>query len=115
MIFTKVAEAYSQDIQGLITHWCDQMEWQEMLPPPGLSVGMMPGLGIKAAIQQLRLPKVSHVAISNAMAPYGLCGIRCRYKDGPAEIFLLDIGTEVKVLCHRLLVKPTATPSASPA
>ncbi len=114
MIFTKIAEQYSQDCQGMIIHWCDQMEWQELLPPPGLSLPMMPGEAIKATIRQLRLPEVSHVAISNQMAPYGLYGIRCRYTDGPAEIFLLDIGTETLVLCHRLLVAPTAKPASDP-
>lgn len=104
MTFTEIAKAYSQDRQGRIIEHCEAMEWQE-LTPAGLTLPMMPGEGIKAAIRELRLPRVSHVAYSHDMAPYGLYGAKCRYSNGPAEVYLLDIGIEILVLCHRLLEK----------
>lgn len=107
MTFTNIARQYSENCQEIITRHCDNIEWQEAVP--GLSLPAMPGAGINEAIKQLRLPKTSHVAYSNEMAPYGLYGIRCRYSNGPAEIFVLDIGTEVLVLCHRLLEEHTCT------
>lgn len=112
MTFTQIAAAYSSGIESIITRHCENMEWQQLLPPPGLSLPAMPGMAIKAAIQQLRLPRVSHVAISNEMAPYGLYGIRCHYSNGTGEIFLLDIGTQTLVLCHRLLDESTAKPAS---
>ena len=68
-----------------------RMKWREI----PCTMGMMPGEAIKAAIRQLHIPKVSHVACSNELAPFGLEGIIGHYKDGEAIIYLLDTGTEV--------------------
>lgn len=65
------------------------LEWQA-LP---VELGMMPGEGIKAAIKELRIPRVSHVAVSSELAPYGFYGIRAQYSNGRAEIFIADMGT----------------------
>lgn len=59
----------------------------------------MPGLAIKELIKLLRLPKVSHVADSHELAPYGFVAIRCHYKNGMAELFAIDTGTEITPLC----------------
>jgi hypothetical protein len=60
---------------------------------PALSVGMMPGEGIKAAIRELRLPKVTHIAISAALAPFGLYGMRAHYKgDQQVDVWVVDDG-----------------------
>jgi hypothetical protein len=76
----------------------DRLEWQELFPA-GVTMAMMPGEAIKAAIAELRLPKVSHVATSNEMAPYGLIGIRAHYKNGTANVYLVDEGCQIVVLC----------------
>lgn len=75
----------------------DRLQWQEI--GQGITVPMMPGEAIKEAIVQLRLPKVSHIALSNEMAPYGLVGIRAHYKNGRADVYLCDEGTNCVVLC----------------
>ena len=76
----------------------DHLEWQ-VIPQDGtLTLPLMPGEGIASAIRELRLPKVSHVAVSNEMAPYGLYGVRARYKNGVAYVYLCDEGSNIVVL-----------------
>ncbi len=76
----------------------DRLEWQEIFPA-GITLPMMPGEGLKEAIRELGLPKVSHVAISNEMAPYGLMAARAHYKNGTANVYLADEGSRLVVLC----------------
>lgn len=53
---------------------------------------MMPALSISECIKQLRLPRVSQVAISSDLAPYGFYGIESRYSNGRARVYVLDQG-----------------------
>lgn len=78
----------------------ERVEW---LPVPKageepLSLPAMPGLAIKSAIQELRIHKVSHVAHSHEMAPYSLLAIRAHYKNGMAEVYLVDDGVGITPL-----------------
>ncbi len=74
----------------------DRLEWQEL--KPDTVEAMMPALGIRAAIKELRIPKVSHYAISRELAPYGLYGIRGHFTNGQAEVYLCDEGSRMVVL-----------------
>ena len=56
---------------------------------------MMPALGIKAAIKELRIPRVDLIAISADMAPYGLYGIQAHYTNGRVRVYLVDSGCGV--------------------
>lgn len=89
--WTDVGKGYTTGKHAKIGAMFDRMEWQK-LP---CTMGMMPGEGIKEAIKQLRIPKVSHVASSHELAPYGLLGITGHYKNGCAKVYLIDTGTEV--------------------
>lgn len=89
----------------------DQLEWQEI--GKELILPAMPGLGIKTAIRELELPGVSHVALSHEMAPYGLYGIRAHYRDGRADIYLLDEGHGMVLLASDLYPN-TVTIDCSP-
>jgi hypothetical protein len=75
------------------------MNWREIPKGGSVEVPMMPGDGIKAAIQQLRIPKVSHIAWSSELAPYGFYAIRGHYSNGSAEIYIADMGTHLTPLC----------------
>lgn len=99
MTFTKIGKKYSRDREREIIGFCDNMQWQDI----PVSVGAMPGLAIKEAIRVLNLPKAYQIAVSHDMAPYGLYGIRCRYKEGPAEVFVVDDGCECSPVAHRLI------------
>lgn len=64
----------------------------------------MPGLAIEEVIAQLRMPRVTHVGVSNVLAPYGLLAIRAHYSGGRQRVELLavDRGTSVSPLVTRV-------------
>ncbi len=105
--WTKVGEEFTgehakrEQIAGAI----ERMEWQEIPKGGSLTLGMMPGEGIKAAIRELHIPKVSHVAVSNELAPYGLYGIRGHYKNGDANVFIVDRGSDMLPVCSDFTAK----------
>lgn len=90
--WTNIGKEYTDgkqdEIAGMIG---DTFSWQT----PPCDMGMMPGEGIKAAIKELRIPKVSRVGASHEMAPYGLLGIEGNFENGKAQIFLVDDGLSV--------------------
>ncbi len=65
--WTKVGEEHTKDKQAQIAKIIEALEWKS-LP---CEMGMMPGEDIKAAIKQIRIPRVNRVAVSYEMAPYG--------------------------------------------
>jgi hypothetical protein len=74
----------------------DALEWQPVTDD--LTLPACPGLAIKACIQELRLPRVSHVAHSPAFEPYGLLGIRAHYRNGVADVYVVDRGSDSVVV-----------------
>lgn len=90
--FTTIGKDYNREsVRSRLVNVINSIEWQS-LP---CELGMMPGEGIKQTIKQFRIPKVSHVAVSSDLAPYGLYGIRGYYKNGMAELFVVDAGSEI--------------------
>ena len=89
--WTSVGKEHTENKHDKLDTIFDGMLWQKI----PCTMGMMPGEAIKAAIKQLRIPKVSHVSCSNELAPYGLEGIIGHYINGEARVYLLDTGTEV--------------------
>lgn len=77
----------------------DNLEWRAIPKGGTLEAPFMPGEGIKAAIKELRIPKVSHVAWSHELAPYGFYGIRGHYTNGDAEVYIVDLGTHLVPVC----------------
>ena len=53
---------------------------------------------MKEVIKELRIPKVSHVAYSHEMAPYGLMGVKAHYKNGDANVFMVDEGSNIVII-----------------
>lgn len=89
--WTSVGKEHTEGKEVELAEIFGRMEWQK-LP---CTMAAMPGMGIKEAIKQLQIPKVSHVSCSNELAPYGLMGIKARYKNGSATIYLVDEGIGV--------------------
>ena len=89
--WTNVGKEHTEGKEVELNEIFNRMEWHE-LP---YTMGAMPGMGIKEAIKQFKIPKVSHVATSNELAPYGLLGIKAQYKNGNAIIYLVDEGIGV--------------------
>lgn len=59
----------------------------------------MPALGIKTAVRELRIPQVTHYAISNELAPYGLYAVEGHYINGTARAYICDEGSHLVPLC----------------
>jgi len=81
-----------------------RIEWQKI--PTTLS--MMAGEGIKGIIKEFKIPKVSHVADSHELAPYGLYGIRGHYKNADVDLFVVDEGSRCVSLCCYVTKKGVA-------
>jgi len=96
----------TEEQRELIMAAMQRMDWLE-IPTDGsrLQVAMMPGLGINEAIKQLRLPKVSHIAISHELAPYGFYGIRAHYSNADVDVFLVDRGSDMFPVCMEVTEK----------
>jgi hypothetical protein len=102
--WTKIGADYTASIEHVWAAKFDELEWIT-LPKDGkgLTLPMCQGEAIKAAIKELRIPKVSHIAWNGVYGSgYGVYGIRGHYKNGAAEIFILDEGSRIVVLCSDL-------------
>lgn len=79
------------DDRGRFARLFEALEWEtvEGAKP------MLPALNISETIKDLRIPRVSRVAISHDLAPYGLYGIEGHYKDGRARVYVVDLGTKL--------------------
>jgi hypothetical protein len=95
--------------RGIVERAIANLEWLEIPKDGKLELPAMPALGISAAIEDLKIPKVSHVATSPDLAPYGFYGIRGHYSNGDAEIFLVDSGSKMTVICSDFTPKEEVT------
>ncbi len=84
----------------------DGLEWVDFAG----SFPASPGLAIKGCITELRIPKVSRVAISHDLAPFGLYGIEGHYTNGTAHVFVVDLGSNLLPVASVLLA--TAEPES---
>lgn len=92
--WTKVGEKHNR---ATVERAIENIEWRELRGT--IEVPMMQGEGIKAAIRELRIPRVSHVAWSNELAPYGFYAIRGHYANGDAEVYIVDRGSDLIPVC----------------
>ena len=81
--------------QAKIEAAIEAMEWQ--LVPCQMAMG--PGMAIKEAVKSLHIPKVSHVADSHRLAPFGLIGIFGHYTNGDSRIYIIDLGDSIVPVC----------------
>jgi hypothetical protein len=84
----------------------DRLEWIEIpksgkIPWPGFSEGY----AISAAIRDFGLNRATHIATSRELAPYGFFAVRNIYPNGTAEIFVMDSGTSLTVVCTDFAAK----------
>lgn len=96
--WTETGKQHTEGRHDEISSYVADVEWQGI----PCTVGMMPGEGIKAVIKELKIPKVTHIAVSHELAPFGLYGIRAHYKNGMVEVFVVDTGTELSPICSDL-------------
>jgi hypothetical protein len=72
-----------------------RMQWQSLPCDFPFAQGEL----VKAAVRQFHIPMVTHVADSHEMAPFGLVGIRARYKNADVDLVVLDEGDSSVPLC----------------
>lgn len=103
--WTQVGEAVLDDLlderkreisRERVARLIEKLEWQDV--EGSLEVAFMPGQAIKTLIRELRIPHVTRIAISSALAPYGFYGIDAEYRNGRARIYALDEGSAVTVI-----------------
>lgn len=80
----------------------EALDWQEVTDD--LELAAMPGYAIANAIAEYRIPKVSRVAVSSDLAPYGFYGIEGNYTNGRARVYIVDRGTELIPVASHLLI-----------
>lgn len=97
--WTQVGREHTENKHKELGAIFGRLKWQAI----PCEMAAMPGEGIKAAIKELKIPKVSHVAASHELAPYGLMGIKAHYKNGDATIYLADEGVGIVVLASDFL------------
>lgn len=97
--YTTVGAAYTNtpELQRTLDEHIARLTWEPLVP--GKRLPMMPGLGIRGAIETLRIPKVSAIAYNGVIADrYALYGIEATYANGRARIYILDRGADLLVL-----------------
>jgi hypothetical protein len=87
----------TEEADAKISAAIERLQWLEV--ESNREVPAMPGMAINEAIKQLRMPKVTHYAISNELAPYGFVGIRAHYINGTVQAYLVDAGDVVTPVC----------------
>jgi hypothetical protein len=95
----------------------DEMEWQTIPEDGALTVGFLPGAAVNEVIRELRIPKVTAVAITGFDRPAtseqedgfypGFYGIEGNYSNGRARVFVLDVGTYIQPLVSYFWPKAT--------
>jgi hypothetical protein len=103
--WTEVGVEYTRDKQRDIAAMIERMEWRT-LP---CEMGMGPGMAIKEAIKAFKIPRPSRVATSNEMATYSLIAVEGNYKNGRAQIFMVDDGVSVTPICTDFYAKEEVT------
>lgn len=77
---------------------CESIEWRAV--PCDLPA--MPGEACRAMRDELRLPRVTHVAYRPDPAPYGIVACRAHWTNGSGEVYALDKGGSVVVVVSML-------------
>lgn len=97
-----VGDQYYGGVQHEYEAMCRRVTW-ERLP---VDLPMIPGEAIKDLIKEFKIPKVSHVAHSHELAPYGLIAVRGHYQNaGEVDVFAVWDGCSITPICaHRYLI-----------
>lgn len=92
--WTQVGREHTEGKESELAEMFERLDWQTI----PCTLPMAPGEGLKEVIKELRIPKVSHVAYSHELAPYGLMGVKAHYKNGDATIYMVDEGSEIVIV-----------------
>lgn len=98
-----VSREITDEYRAAIEEQIVALEWTTRRELP-----MSPALAIRECIAELRIPKVSKVAINGTLtvpdgpeesAYYSIYGIEGRYANGRVRLYVLDRGSDLLPLC----------------
>ena len=112
-------EGHRHTARRLIVEAIDRLHWTSTVHDR--TVPAMAGLAINTLIDELALPKVSHVAVDtvdclpdptdNEIPTYGFYGIRCHYSNGTAAVYAVDRGSDLVVVASDFTREDTTAPN----
>ena len=98
--WTETGKIHSEGHQNKFKSVISRLTWHKMADMKGVKVPMMPGEGIKAAIKEFGIPKVSAISYDcHELAPYGFYGIEGNYKNALVRVFIVDEGSSMVPVC----------------
>ena len=95
--------ADTDDKRDALKAAADGLKWIDTTGGGKTTLPFCQGQGIGEVIRQLNIPRVCAVGYTHEMAPFGLYGIRAKYKQGFVDLFVMDEGSEIKpvfAVCH---------------
>jgi hypothetical protein len=101
--FTKVGAEYTSGREDQISQAVQRAQWH----PIPYKMSFSGGEGLKAAIKEFRIPKVSHAAdyydfvsgIPHPEGEFGLLGVRGHYTNGVVDVIFVDFGIGLCPVC----------------
>ncbi len=104
--FTTVGEPITKGVQHEFERAFAQLEWKQYRA--GDKVSFCTGYLIKAAIEQLRLPGLTHYA-ETVVGSIAVTAVRAGgYKGGPVNAYIADFGDSATVLASEQMVTEEA-------
>jgi len=94
--FMNNGKGYSEGNEEEIKEIILNAEWETV--EPGKMFPMGQGGFCQEAIEQFKIPKVSHVSLYNDFSGMGFYGIRGNYKSQVVDIFFIDEGSVGKTI-----------------
>lgn len=91
----------SQEKRDRMLEAIGRVQWQ-LLQSDMLKIGMMQGYALEEAVKHFKIPKVSHVACSHDLAPFGLICIRGHYTNASVDLFFVDKGESLVPVCAKV-------------
>lgn len=92
--WTEKGDRFHFDHAQVITE-IERMDWE---PSSGLKP-FCQGHALHALIHELRIPKVTHVALHGGIGAISILGIRAHYRQGEVDIYAGDDGLTVTPIC----------------
>lgn len=91
----------SQNQKDRILEIIGRVQWQPVQLDT-VKMGIMQGYAIEEAVKHFKIPKVSHVADSHELAPFGLICIRGHYVNDSVDLFFVDKGDILVPVCAQV-------------
>lgn len=90
--------SHTEESRAQIRNEIERLTWHDFEPP--MELPFMQGEGIRNAIRNLRIPKVSRIAWDGCVfGSFGLYGITGHYKNADVDVYIIDSGDHITPVC----------------